>query len=67
LGGLSLATPGRIDSDKIAAGRFEKHFRRAGAPAAVPDRARSIMHDRRSAVPGPRVRRVRRDHAAYEI
>jgi hypothetical protein len=64
---LSLATPGRIDFDKIAAGHFEKHFRRAGASAAAPDRARSIMHDRRSAVPGPRVRRVRRDHAVYKI
>jgi hypothetical protein len=59
--------PGRIDFDKIAAGHFEKHFRRAGAPAAAPDRTSSIMHDRRSAVPGPRVRLVRRDHAAYEI
>jgi hypothetical protein len=64
---LSLAAPGRIDFDKLAAGHFEKHFRRAAAAAAAPDQTRVVMDYRRSGISGPRVLKMRADQPRHEI
>jgi hypothetical protein len=67
LAGLLSRAADCVDFNKLAAGQRNGNFRRTGAPAAAPDCARSIMHDRRGAVSGPLAFAVRGDHPGHEI